>query len=152
MYGGLACVGEVAECARLGQVTEGSGRMLVVAVGAESEWGRTMALVATEAQPTPLQVPRLPCPAPCLELAAFPQSSMWLSFSLCWHMQQAPSTACLMPCGCAGCAECLGDSHWEDWSHCGRGLLCCSFCQVGPTSLFSNCPFILHVDMGQNYE
>ncbi|CAK0781476.1 hypothetical protein CVIRNUC_005383 [Coccomyxa viridis] len=37
------------------QVTEGSGRMLVVAVGAESEWGRTMALVATEAQPTPLQ-------------------------------------------------------------------------------------------------
>ena len=38
--------------------------MLVVAVGAESEWGRTMALVATEAQPTPLQVPRLPCPWP----------------------------------------------------------------------------------------
>ena len=39
------------------QVTEGSGRMLVVAVGSQSEWGRTMALVATEAQPTPLQVP-----------------------------------------------------------------------------------------------
>ena len=38
--------------------------MLVVAVGAESEWGRTMALVATEAQPTPLQVPRLPRPLP----------------------------------------------------------------------------------------
>ncbi len=38
-----------------GQVTEGSGRMLVVAVGTESEWGRTMALVATEAAPTPLQ-------------------------------------------------------------------------------------------------
>lgn len=38
------------------QVTEGSGRMLVVAVGVQSEWGRTMALVATEAQPTPLQV------------------------------------------------------------------------------------------------
>ena len=49
---------------RLEQVTEGSGRMLVVAVGAESEWGRTMALVATEAQPTPLQVPCLPCPLP----------------------------------------------------------------------------------------
>ena len=29
--------------------------MLVVAVGSDSEWGRTMALVATEAQPTPLQ-------------------------------------------------------------------------------------------------
>ena len=29
--------------------------MLVVAVGTESEWGRTMALVATEAAPTPLQ-------------------------------------------------------------------------------------------------
>lgn len=29
--------------------------MLVVAVGTESEWGRTMALVATEASPTPLQ-------------------------------------------------------------------------------------------------
>ena len=39
----------------LGQVTEGSGRMLVLAVGADSEWGRTMALVATEAAPTPLQ-------------------------------------------------------------------------------------------------
>ena len=38
------------------QVTEGSGRMLVMAVGGQSEWGRTMALVATEAQPTPLQV------------------------------------------------------------------------------------------------
>ena len=38
--------------------------MLVVAVGAESEWGRTMALVATEAQPTPLQVPCLPCLLP----------------------------------------------------------------------------------------
>lgn len=38
------------------QVTEGSGRMLVVAVGVDSEWGRTMALVATDAQPTPLQV------------------------------------------------------------------------------------------------
>ncbi|EIE19492.1 calcium-translocating P-type ATPase [Coccomyxa subellipsoidea C-169] len=37
------------------QVTEGSGKMLVVAVGTESEWGRTMALVATEASPTPLQ-------------------------------------------------------------------------------------------------
>ncbi len=48
------CVSE-----RLGgvKVTEGSGRMLVVAVGSQSEWGRTMALVATEAQPTPLQVP-----------------------------------------------------------------------------------------------
>ena len=30
--------------------------MLVVAVGVDSEWGRTMALVATDAQPTPLQV------------------------------------------------------------------------------------------------
>ena len=40
---------------RLGQVTEGSGRLLVLAVGKDSEWGRTMALVATEAQPTPLQ-------------------------------------------------------------------------------------------------
>jgi Ca2+-transporting ATPase len=29
--------------------------MLVVGVGKDSEWGRTMALVATEAQPTPLQ-------------------------------------------------------------------------------------------------
>ncbi|BDA43546.1 probable calcium-transporting ATPase 11, plasma membrane-t [Coccomyxa sp. Obi] len=37
------------------QVTEGSGKMLVVAVGTDSEWGRTMALVATEASPTPLQ-------------------------------------------------------------------------------------------------
>ena len=38
------------------QVTEGSGRMLVVAVGENSEWGRTMALVVGEVGDTPLQV------------------------------------------------------------------------------------------------
>ncbi len=43
-------------CEEFVQVIEGSGRMLVVAVGVHSEWGRTMALVATDAQPTPLQV------------------------------------------------------------------------------------------------
>lgn len=37
------------------QVTEGSGRMLVTAVGEQSEWGRTMALVVGEAADTPLQ-------------------------------------------------------------------------------------------------
>jgi Ca2+-transporting ATPase len=37
------------------QVTEGSGRMLVVAVGEHSEWGRTMALVVGEVGETPLQ-------------------------------------------------------------------------------------------------
>ena len=37
------------------QVTEGSGRMLVLAVGERSEWGRTMAMVASEPAPTPLQ-------------------------------------------------------------------------------------------------
>ncbi|EFN50910.1 hypothetical protein CHLNCDRAFT_59377 [Chlorella variabilis] len=37
------------------QVTEGSGRMLVIAVGEQSEWGRTMALVVGEAAETPLQ-------------------------------------------------------------------------------------------------
>ncbi len=37
------------------QVTEGSGRMLVLAVGEQSEWGRTMALVVGEAGETPLQ-------------------------------------------------------------------------------------------------
>ncbi|PSC72089.1 P-type ATPase [Micractinium conductrix] len=37
------------------QVTEGSGRMLVLAVGENSEWGRTMALVVGEASDTPLQ-------------------------------------------------------------------------------------------------
>ena len=41
---------------RAAQVTEGSGRALVVAVGESSEWGRTMALVASESQDTPLQV------------------------------------------------------------------------------------------------
>ena len=51
--------------------------MLVVAVGAESEWGRTMALVATEAQPTPLQVPRLPCPLPS---ACFPPPTFDVAF------------------------------------------------------------------------
>ena len=46
-------------CAKHGvcssQVTEGSGTMLVTAVGEHSEWGKTMALVRTEAADTPLQ-------------------------------------------------------------------------------------------------
>ena len=37
------------------QVTEGSGSVLVVAVGENSEWGKTMALVRTESADTPLQ-------------------------------------------------------------------------------------------------
>ncbi|KAK9829300.1 hypothetical protein WJX72_005021 [[Myrmecia] bisecta] len=37
------------------QLTEGSGSMLVVAVGEQSEWGRTMAMVMTESGETPLQ-------------------------------------------------------------------------------------------------
>lgn len=37
------------------QVTEGSGSMVVTAVGEHSEWGKTMALVRTEAADTPLQ-------------------------------------------------------------------------------------------------
>ncbi|KAK9867201.1 hypothetical protein WJX84_002696, partial [Apatococcus fuscideae] len=37
------------------QVTEGSGTILVLAVGPNSEWGKTMALVQTEAVDTPLQ-------------------------------------------------------------------------------------------------
>jgi len=38
------------------QITEGSGRMLVTAVGVDSEWGKTMALVAGEVAETPLQL------------------------------------------------------------------------------------------------
>ena len=37
------------------QVSEGSGQAMVVAVGANSEWGRTIALVTRESGPTPLQ-------------------------------------------------------------------------------------------------
>jgi len=37
------------------EVTEGSGRVLVVAVGENSEWGRTMSLVVGESGETPLQ-------------------------------------------------------------------------------------------------
>ena len=37
------------------QVTEGSGKALVLAVGEDSEWGRTMAMVMGEAGDTPLQ-------------------------------------------------------------------------------------------------
>ena len=37
------------------QVSEGSGTMLVTAVGVHSEWGRTMAMVVGEAGSTPLQ-------------------------------------------------------------------------------------------------
>ena len=37
------------------QVTEGDARMLVLAVGTDSEWGRTMALVSGDSPPTPLQ-------------------------------------------------------------------------------------------------
>ncbi len=39
------------------QVTEGSGKLLVVAVGEHSEWGKTMALVGEAGDDeTPLQV------------------------------------------------------------------------------------------------
>lgn len=37
------------------QVTEGSGKALVLAVGEDSEWGRTMAMVMGQAGNTPLQ-------------------------------------------------------------------------------------------------
>lgn len=37
------------------QVSEGSGKVLVIAVGEHSEWGRTMALVVGESGETPLQ-------------------------------------------------------------------------------------------------
>ncbi len=37
------------------QVTEGSGSVLVTAVGENSEWGKTMALVRSESADTPLQ-------------------------------------------------------------------------------------------------
>lgn len=63
-----ACLPEHTDCCRArllrpstttpaaaAQVTEGSGRMLVLAVGEDSEWGRTMALVVGEAGDTPLQ-------------------------------------------------------------------------------------------------
>ena len=41
---------------RLGrQLTEGSGRILVTAVGEDSEWGRTMAMVMGQSGETPLQ-------------------------------------------------------------------------------------------------
>ena len=38
------------------QLADGGGLALVVAVGPCSEWGRTMALVAVEAEDTPLQI------------------------------------------------------------------------------------------------
>lgn len=37
------------------QVTEGSGQVLVLAVGEHSDWGRTMTLVMGESEDTPLQ-------------------------------------------------------------------------------------------------
>lgn len=37
------------------QITEGSGRILVVAVGENSEWGKTLSLVSGEGDETPLQ-------------------------------------------------------------------------------------------------
>lgn len=37
------------------QVTEGCGRVLVLAVGSNSEWGKTMAMCQSEPGETPLQ-------------------------------------------------------------------------------------------------
>ena len=37
------------------QVTEGCGRVLVIAVGVNSEWGKTMAMCQSEPGETPLQ-------------------------------------------------------------------------------------------------
>ena len=48
-----SCVAPTCQCCV--QVVEGDGRMLVIAVGEASEWGRTMALVVGESQDTPLQ-------------------------------------------------------------------------------------------------
>lgn len=45
------------------QVTEGSGKILVLAVGEHSDWGRTMTLVMGEAEDTPLQVRRRSLPS-----------------------------------------------------------------------------------------
>ena len=36
-------------------MTEGSGKIVVTAVGVHSEWGKTMALVSGESHDTPLQ-------------------------------------------------------------------------------------------------
>ena len=37
------------------QVTEGNGRMIVVAVGEHSEWGKTLSMVIGDGDETPLQ-------------------------------------------------------------------------------------------------
>lgn len=42
-------------CPAAVQITEGSGKILVLAVGEHSDWGRTMTLVMGEAEDTPLQ-------------------------------------------------------------------------------------------------
>ena len=52
---GQAHRGERTHACPLVQVTEGSGKILVLAVGEDSEWGRTMAMVVGESPDTPLQ-------------------------------------------------------------------------------------------------
>lgn len=37
------------------KVSEGSGKILVIAVGENSEWGKTLSLVSVEGDETPLQ-------------------------------------------------------------------------------------------------
>ncbi len=77
------------------QVTEGSGRLLVLAVGERSEWGRTMAMVASEPAPTPLQ-------AALGTLAAAIGKVGLVVGALCFVVllvRRAPAAPAFSPCG-----------------------------------------------------
>lgn len=76
------------------QVVEGNGKMLVVAVGKTSEWGKTMALVQTEQEETPLEA-KLTVLATAIGKVAFMSAVltfMSLFISYCFHLQGLPQT------------------------------------------------------------
>mmetsp|Transcript_25699 Transcript_25699/g.71910 ORF Transcript_25699/g.71910 Transcript_25699/m.71910 type:complete len:1007 (+) Transcript_25699:267-3287(+) len=76
------------------QIVEGNGKMLVVAVGPHSEWGKTLALVQTEQEETPLEE-KLTVLATAIGKLAFIAAIMTFSalfIQYCFHLQGLPQT------------------------------------------------------------
>lgn len=96
------------------QVTEGDGHMLVIAVGPNSEWGQTMALVAGEAADTPLQE-KLTVLAGAIGKVGFAVALLcfvvlmiryYLAWLRCLHSVSSHITVCFA-CGDVGAGSCV---------------------------------------------
>lgn len=103
------------------QITEGSGRILVTAVGVDSEWGRTMALVAEEAEETPLQV--------SLRALAAAIGKVGLAVgAICFvvlMIRRAPAVLNPSRSSAHGTRKWEASSAFEEYNACNRNKNCC---------------------------